>query len=170
MSVRHRESGRQADELYRRLCTKLGHGRDGPGVARDGEELRVPWDRTGELGRALFPRLRRKAFSTLLVTGRSWNYRGEFFEAARAAARRGRRIEIAFLLPDRYLRADPTLRKHVRRDRDAGIRTLVLDVSDLLNRLDLPPPRHSHSGCGTGCSRAAPVTVRKVDRSSGACR
>jgi hypothetical protein len=139
MSVRHRESGRQADELYRRLCMKLGHGRDGPGAARDGEELRVPWDRTGELGRALFPRLRQKAFSTLLVTGRSWNYRGEFFEAARAAARRGCRIEIAFLLPDRYLRADPTLRKHVRRDRDAGIRTLVLDVSDLLNRLDLPP-------------------------------
>src|SRR4029450_9998979 len=73
MSVRHRESGRQADELYRRLCTTLGPRRGGPGAARDGEELRVPWDRTGELGRAVFPRLRRKAFSTLLVTGRSWN-------------------------------------------------------------------------------------------------
>ena len=105
-----------------------------------GEVLTFPCTETDRLGRALFSNLQKGGFCTHLVTGRrAWNCRSAFFEAARAAARRGLRIERAFLLPGRYLRHDSTLQEHVDLDQEAGIRTLVLDAADVVGTLALPP-------------------------------
>jgi SAM-dependent methyltransferase len=125
--------------LHRRLCLEVRAACRDTGTALEGGALRVPWADTDRLGRVLFAQLQRGGFSTHLVTGRGWNTRSEFFEAARAAARRGCRIERAFLVPDRHLGADSLLQEHVKLDRRAGIRTRVLDVSEIVARLNRPP-------------------------------
>jgi SAM-dependent methyltransferase len=106
---------------------------------------------TGRLAETLFSNLRKGGFCTTLVPGRrSWDCRSEAHEAARAAARRGCRIERAFLLPGRYLRHDQALREHQALDRAAGIETRILDVSALVPALDLPPDRALDFGLWDG--------------------
>ena len=118
----------ELDQYRREVETQCGRG-----------ILTFPSAETARLGRILFFNLKKGGFCTHLVTGRrTWNPRDESFEAARSAARRGCKIERAFLLPDRYLRHDPSLKEHIDLDREAGIRTLVLDVSDLVSTLALP--------------------------------
>ncbi len=108
--------------------------------ARD-NVLTFPGVETDRLGGSLFSNLQRGGFCTQLVTGnRSWNCRSAYFEAARSAARRGLRIERAFLLPDRHLRHDPALQEHVGRDAEAGIQTHVLFVGDLIPALAASSP------------------------------
>jgi hypothetical protein len=87
----------------------------------------------------LFSSISVGGFCTLPVTGnRSWNPRSHYYEAARVAARLGRAIKRAFLLPNSYCRRDPSLIEHVSLDTAAGIQTSVLFVGDLLSNLELP--------------------------------
>ena len=121
-------------------------------AARGGREvLTFPGSESERLGRALFANLRAGGFCTLLVTGRrQWDCRSAPFEAARAAARRGRKIERAFLLPDRHLRHDKTLKEHVALDDDSGIRTRVLYVGDLIPALAATSPGSLEFGLWDG--------------------
>ena len=127
--------------LFRTLSSELDRYRREVAARGGREVLTFPGSESERLGRALFANLRAGGFCTLLVTGRrAWNCRDEFFEAARAAARRGRKIERAFLLPDRHLRHDKTLKEHVALDTDSGIRTRVLYVGDLIPALAATSP------------------------------
>jgi SAM-dependent methyltransferase len=123
------------------LFTTLSSEHDRLSRARTGAEaFTVSSQDAGPIAEGLFAGLREGGFCTTLVPGRrSWDCRGPAQEAARAAARRGCRIERAFLLPAPYLRRDETLRAHLALDQDAGIQTRVLDVGALMPALDLAP-------------------------------
>ena len=128
-----------ASDLFNDLSLELGqYWREAE--THDGRDVRIfPRTATDRLGRVLFSNLKRGGFCTHLVTGRSpLNPRAEYFEAARAAARRGCKIERAFLLPDRHLRHDQGLKEHLSLDKEAGIRTRVLDAADVISTLALP--------------------------------
>jgi hypothetical protein len=102
--------------------------------------IELPAGYADRIGEVLFANLRRGGYCTLLVTGReTWDPRSSYYEACREAARRGRRIERAFLLPARHLRSHPSLTTHQQLDREAGIDTSILLVGDLLRSLELPP-------------------------------
>ena len=91
--------------MPRDLFTTLSseHGRLSQ-VRADAEAFTVPSPEAEPMAEALFAGLRKGGFCTTLVPGRrSWDCRGPAQEAARAAARRGCRIERAFLLPAPYL-------------------------------------------------------------------
>ncbi len=125
--------------LFSSLSSELGQYWQEVEAQSGREVLAFPSSENDRLGRVLFTNLRKGGFCTHLVTGRrAWNCRAEYFEAARAAARRGLKIERAFLLPNRYLRHDPSLREHVDLDTESGIRTRVLDVADVVGTLALP--------------------------------
>jgi hypothetical protein len=85
------------------LFTTLSSEHDRLSRARTGAEaFTVSSQDAGPIAEGLFAGLREGGFCTTLVPGRrSWDCRGPAQEAARAAARRGCRIERAFLLPDR---------------------------------------------------------------------
>ena len=125
------------------LFTKLVSEHDRLRLDRAGEDsFTVPSCDADRMAETLFSGLRKGGFCTTLVPGRrSWDCRSEAFEAARAAARRGCRIERAFLLPAGYLRHDETLGAHLALDQAAGIKTRILDVGALVPALDLPPER-----------------------------
>lgn len=100
--------------------------------------LSFPPGAIDQLGYMLFSNLARGGFCTSIVSGRNtWEPRSQYFEAARAAARRGRVIERAFLLPHRYHESDVLLREHIGLDNAAGIATSVLFVGDLLATMEL---------------------------------
>lgn len=101
--------------------------------------LTFPATEGDRLGQALFSRLAKGGFCTLVVTGRrDWDPRSHYFQAARFAARRGCKIRRAFLLPQRHFRHSQTLRDHIALDNAAGIQTDVLYVGELIATLTLP--------------------------------
>ena len=105
----------------------------------DREFLVFPASQGDRLGQALFSRLTSGGFCTLVVTGRrDWDPRSHYHQAARFAARRGCKIHRSFLLPHRHCRHDPTLREHIRLDREAGIEIEVVYVGEVLSQLTLP--------------------------------
>ena len=127
-------------DIFRSLSSELVQYWKDIEAQSGGEVLTFPCTETDRLGRVLFSNLKKGGFCTHLVTGRdAWNCRSEFFEAARAAAKRSLKIERAFLLPDRYLRHDQSLWEHLDLDIEAGIHTSVLDVGELVSALALPP-------------------------------
>jgi hypothetical protein len=101
--------------------------------------LTFPATEQARLGQVLFSSLAEGGFCTHVVRGRTaWDPRSHYYQAARFAARRGRRIRRAFLLPHRHYRHDPTLREHVALDKEAAIDTTVLYIGDLLATSALP--------------------------------
>lgn len=105
----------------------------------DRQLLVYPASESERLAESLFANLDRGGFCTHVVAGRSdWDPESHYYEAARAAARRGRTIERAFLLPHRHARHDPTLALHLDLDRASGIKTHVIYVGELISTLSLP--------------------------------
>jgi hypothetical protein len=101
--------------------------------------LSFPPTQADRFGNTLFANLKRGGFCTFVVTGHnSWDPRSYYFQAARAAAQRGRVIERAFLLPHRHCRHDQYLQEHKRLDDAAGIKTRVLYVGELISTFSLP--------------------------------
>lgn len=93
-----------------------------------------------EIARVIFGNLEVGGIATLIVTGRkSWDPHSFYFEAARAAARRGCDITRAFLMPHRLYMNDETFQSHWRLDYDAGIKTIFLYVGDFLSTLIVNP-------------------------------
>ena len=123
-------------DLFSCISSELGRVRHD--VEQRGREqvITVSPAEADRLGQVLYSNLKTGGFCTHLVTGhRRWGDRSADLEGARSAAKRGCEIERAFLLPDRCLRHDPNLKRHLDLDVKAGIRTLVLFVGDLIEEL-----------------------------------
>ena len=81
----------------------------------------------------LLANLQSSGYCTLVVASpESWNPRAPYYEQVRRAARDGRAIERVFLLSHRHARQNPSLAEHVRLDSEAGIRTSVRNIGELL--------------------------------------
>ncbi len=103
--------------------------------------LSFPPSEEDQLARVLFSKLDVGGFATLVVSGRRrWNPQSNYFESARAAARRGCKITRAFLLPHRQYLNDEVLQQHWLEDERAGIEVLALYISDLLAMSTVPAP------------------------------
>ncbi len=123
-------------DLFSRISSELGRNRQDVEQRAREQVVTVSSAEADRLGRVLYSNLKTGGFCTYLVTGhRPWGDRSADFEGARSAAKRGCKIERAFLLPDRCLRHDPNLKQHLDLDFKAGIRTLVLYVGDLIEEL-----------------------------------
>ncbi len=134
--IGRRLGGVMSSDLFHGLAVELTPGVQDAARRASGGFLSCSFADADRLIRALFANLRRGGFCTHLVTGnRPWDCRGDRFEAAREAARRGCRIERAFLICDRHLRHDVNLRDHLALDRAAGIGTRILHVGDILEEL-----------------------------------
>ncbi len=128
------------NDLYAALVQQLGrHLR----AVQDDEQRGVlvfPPSEINQIGHALFARMRRGGFATVVVSGRQgWDPQSYYFESARMAARRGCEITRAFLLPHRQYLNDEVLQLHRRLDLDAGIDVKFLYVGDLLSELLVAP-------------------------------
>ena len=138
-------------DLFSSLSSELGRYRQVVDTRSGGDVVTFPGIETDGLGRVLFSNLEKGGGCTHLVTGhRAWNCPSEFFESARAAARCGLKIERAFLLPARHFRHDPSLKEHVGLDLEAGIRTLVLYVGDVIASLAERSPESLEFGLWDG--------------------
>jgi SAM-dependent methyltransferase len=101
--------------------------------------LSFPASETDRYGQTLFANLRKGGFCTFVVTGRDiWNPNTHYFQAARFAAKRGRKIERAFLIPHKFCRPDRTLHEHMRLDQEAGIMVGAYYVGEMISNLSLP--------------------------------
>lgn len=104
-----------------------------------GEVFSCPPSQFDRVGHVLFTNLKVGGYCTLVVTGRhAWNPRSLYYETCRLAAKRGCKIDRAFLLPHRHCRHDPTLQEQLRLDQSAGIATHILYIGDLISTLVLP--------------------------------
>ena len=104
--------------------------------------LCFPPSEIDRLGMALFSNLESGGVCTLVVGGGSkWNPESLYLKSMRKAARAGLAIERAFLLPHRHYRHDATLKQHVALDQQAGIKTRILYVGDLIADQALPSTR-----------------------------
>jgi len=102
--------------------------------------LVFPPSEINQIALVLFGNIAQGGFVTFVVSGRhGWDPQSYYFEAARLAARKGRAITRAFLLPHRQYMNDDVLRLHWRLDSDAGIEVKFLYVGDLLSELLVAP-------------------------------
>lgn len=98
--------------------------------------LAFPPNAFDQVAQALFSNLSQGGFATFVVSGRrNWDPRGFYFEAARRAARRGIKIDRAFLLPHKQYLNEQSLRLHWKLDTQAGISVKFLYVGDLLSSM-----------------------------------
>jgi len=141
--------------------------------------LCFPPSEIDRLGMALFSNLESGGVCTLLVGEKSrWNPESFYLKSMRTASRDGLAIERAFLLPHRHYRHDANLKQHAALDQQAGIKTRILYIGDLIVDQALPSTRSldfgiwdDHIGCmnvlgkdgiDTGI-REWRVTTRKQD-------
>lgn len=126
-------------KVFNALAAELKRYLNEKASEADREILTFPASQNDRFGHILFSSLSEGGFCTLVVGARpGWDPRSHYYEAARFAARRGCKIERAFLLPSRLARHDERLREHVKLDEAAGIRTRVLYVGDLVATLAVP--------------------------------
>jgi SAM-dependent methyltransferase len=95
--------------------------------------ISFPPSKVDDIARVLFSNLTRGGVATFVVSGRrGWDPQSYYFEAARLAARNGRTITRAFLLPHRQYLNEDVLQLHWRLDLEAGIEVKILYVGDML--------------------------------------
>jgi hypothetical protein len=92
-----------------------------------------------ELGRIIGSTISSGGFCTVVVhAGATWEPRSVYYQALRFAAKNGKRIHCAFLLPLRGARHNATLKEHLRLDQEAGIDVSVLYVGRLIAAAPAP--------------------------------
>ena len=127
--------------------------------------LVFPPSRFADIGQTLFANLNDGGFCTLLVSGRSdWNPQSHYYEAARIAARKGRTIVRAFLIPIRSALHDAALHEHWRLDAAAGIKVEAYMIGDLIASSELPPTQSLEFGIWD--NEVACVSVRQESGST----
>ncbi len=110
------------NELFDRLLELLSKSQSESVEKADRGLIYIPSGLMNRGGEALFASLAKGGFATFVVSGRAqWNPKSTYFETAREAARKGRKITRLFLLPNRLCLRDPVVREHWELDRRAGI-------------------------------------------------
>jgi hypothetical protein len=101
--------------------------------------LIFPSNKFHDVGHSLFAELTEGGFCTFAVTGKSsWDPNHHYYQGARTAAGRGKKIHRAFLLPVKSAANNPSLLEQLRLDNAAGITTSVLFVGDLISTGAIP--------------------------------
>ena len=127
--------------------------------------LGFPPSRFADIGHTLFANLNNGGFCTLLVSGRSdWNPQSHYYEAARTAARKGRAITRAFLIPIRSALHDAALHEHWKLDAAAGIQVEAYMIGELISSSELPPTQSLEFGIWD--DEVACVSVRQESGST----
>jgi len=99
----------------------------------------IPPAKMDKGGVVLFENIKKGGFATLVVSGRArWNPRSRYFEAARNAARRGKKITRLFLLMNSQYLREETVREHWLLDIEAGIKVEFAYIDNWILENPLP--------------------------------
>ena len=126
-------------ELFKTLARFLQKSQqDAQQTAKKGI-LSLPPAKMDRGGAILFQNLKKGGFATLVVSGRPiWNPRSKYFESARTAARKGKKITRLFLLWNSHYLREQVVREHWQLDTDAGIKVEFAYIGNWLLKNPLP--------------------------------